>query len=140
MKPDPENLHLKSGGRCSTHNMKVLFKTAEQSKKTNVADRTSLKTSQRVGDLINKPYFKPTHGDVVVVDNDVSKPADVDGRSSDVVIRRPSPKLDPLFYFPQLNGDAYDDNDGVTERGIVLSPDVAVVTSFRRQSRNQVST
>ena len=152
---DPDNLHAKSGGRCLSHNMRVVFKTAEMNKKTELPDEstsrasphrkidrpTARPTMHTDGDKTSKPTTSQKSDVVVFVDNDVSK--DFEGDNDDRNIfepeRRPSPKLDPLMYFPirQADNDITNGANGVINDGIILSSDVAVVTSFRRQSRNQ---
>ena len=120
---DPENIHQKSGGRCSSHNMRVLFKTAELGKSIDVVEKSTRRPTLHSG---------VGSSDIVLVDNDVTKTSVVDGGIVLGINRRPSPKLDPLFYYPAEqpvpDGDAND---------VTSDVDINVVTSYRRQSRNQ---
>ena len=122
---DPENIHQKSGGRCSSHNMRVLFKTGEIGKSVDVVEKSSRRPPLRGGGV------GTSSSDFVFVDNDVSKDSVVDDRTVFGLNRRPSPKLDPLFYSAEQPVPDVDAND------VTGDVDIDVVTSFRRQSRNQ---
>jgi Ephrin len=137
---EPKNLEQKSGGRCSTHNMKLLFKTVQWNGNTDVDEKTSFKLTHRFNDVTDKAPQKSTNGESVdFVDNDISKFYNIVDQAVVGMNQRPSPKLGPLFYpvQPQDN-DAYD-VIGVASGGIVVHSNVDGVTSYRRQGRNHVS-
>ena len=131
---DPENLHQKSGGRCSSHNMKVLFKTAERktekkeskqdiSKQEVVIDETTLRGR----------HVKPTIGSDVI-NNDVSKISFIGEDRIVELSRRPSQKLDPTFYYPIRQESVSDDDDDIPQ---IETSENEVFSNYRRQSRNE---
>jgi hypothetical protein len=130
---DPQNLHQRSGGRCSSHNMKVLFKTAERkmerknhkndfSKQDVALDETTLKVTK-------------TAIESDAIDNDVSKVSFFEEARIVELNRRPSQKLDPTFYYPiRQESETDDDDDDVPQ---IETSENEVFSNYRRQSRNE---